>query len=100
MGMQRVLCKGWKDSGSEVEDPHLIQAEQGPGMGFCSQTQQEFDCTLPDLEIQSLLMGLSRTCECFSTNLLHIFMWKLLVLTKIVLILQLELQIVIDNHEF
>lgn len=46
------------------------------------------------------MVVLSRTYECFSTNLLYILMWKLLVLTKIVLILQLEIQIVIDNYEF
>lgn len=46
------------------------------------------------------MVVLSRTYERFSTNLLYILMWKLLVLTKIVLILQLEIQIVIDNYEF
>lgn len=98
VGMQRVLWKRWKDSGTEVEEPHLIQAEQGSGRRFL-QPDLIGICALSDLEIQGLLVVfvvvLSRTYECFSTNLLNIFMWKVLVLTKIVLILQLEIQIVI-----
>lgn len=34
VGMQRVLCKSWKNSGSEVEGLNLIQAEQGSGSRF------------------------------------------------------------------
>lgn len=105
LDMQRVPCKSWKDSGSEVEDSHLIQGGQGSGSRFLQPDLIGIWLCIIWSENPGSLGGFPwwfcpGPIECFSTKLLYIFMWNFLVLTKIVLILQLEIQIVIYHYEF